>query len=168
MVVTSTPVRLFEQACEALGCEWDVSAMVWPDQACCESHIAHMADAIAELLAVNRPETVLTHDDSDINADHRMVFHATRIACRAWKNTGVSRLLTFSIPGNGWAGRTYTPNVYANLSIDDVRAKAKAVDCYSSLFGPRAATVVYKQAEVDGAEIAAPFAEKFRLELEIL
>jgi LmbE family N-acetylglucosaminyl deacetylase len=168
MVITSTPVHMFEEACSILGCSYDMSQMVYPDQACCDAHIAAMASAISDILATNSPSIVVTHDHSDINADHRMVFQATRIACRSWKRSGVSRLMTFPIPGNGWSGSAFQPNVYAHLSIDDVRSKAQAVDCYASLFGPRASHIVYKQSEVDGADISAPFAEKFRLEIEVL
>src|SRR5689334_22767204 len=78
------------------------------------ANLPHGQDPLAwieENIARIRPDTVYTHFSGDLNADHRAVSEAVRVACRAYAST-VTRLLEFyTVSSTEW-GEAFKPTVY--------------------------------------------------------
>jgi LmbE family N-acetylglucosaminyl deacetylase len=63
------------------------------------------------------PQLVFTHYSQDINSDHRIVSHASRIACRPREGCSVKELYEYSIPGSTeWARSGIEYNTYFDIS----------------------------------------------------
>jgi LmbE family N-acetylglucosaminyl deacetylase len=73
------------------------------------------------------PDIVYTHFSGDINADHRRVSEAVRVACRPYAAPSVHRLLEFYTPSSTeWGEAAFKPNVYVDIS-DHIAAKTEAM-----------------------------------------
>jgi LmbE family N-acetylglucosaminyl deacetylase len=72
------------------------------------------------------PDIVYTHFAGDINADHRRVSEAVRVACRPYAAPSVHRLLEFYTPSSSEWGDAFKPNVYVDIS-DHIAAKTEAM-----------------------------------------
>ena len=66
------------------------------------------------------PNTIFTHNSSDNNYDHRIVFEATMTACRPQANMCVDEILSYEIPSatedyHDGLGRVFVPDVFVNI-----------------------------------------------------
>jgi LmbE family N-acetylglucosaminyl deacetylase len=73
-----------------------------------------------------QPDIVYTHFAGDINADHRRISEAVRVACRPYAAPSVHRLLEFYTPSSTEWGEAFKPNVYVDIS-DHIAAKTEAM-----------------------------------------
>jgi len=66
------------------------------------------------------PNIVFTHNPSDNNYDHRIVFEATMTACRPQKNVFIEEILSYEVPSatddyNEGLGKVFVPDVFVNI-----------------------------------------------------
>jgi len=78
-----------------------------------------------------KPDTVFTHWSSDSNTDHRKVHDATMIATRPGMST-VKRVLCYEVlSSTEWGFKdSFCPNMFYNLSEEDVQNKCLAIKEY--------------------------------------
>ena len=82
--------------------------------------------ALIELeISEYNPDIVLTVSENDIHQDHKIVSHATKIACR---RSNVKELLEFQIPGSEPYSCTYF-DTFNNISMD---VKQRLCEIYES------------------------------------
>jgi LmbE family N-acetylglucosaminyl deacetylase len=119
--------------------------------------------------AVNdfQPDIVYTHFSGDINADHRRVSEAVRVACRPYAAPSVHRLLEFYTPSSSEWGDAFKPNVYVDIS-DHIAAKTEAMlKHYESEMRPfphpRSAIALVNTAAFWGSHVGYAAAEPFIL-----
>lgn len=81
------------------------------------------------------PEIIFTHHGGDLNVDHQRTFEAVITASRPMKGEVVKTIITFETPsGTEWQAssdpRRFSPNLFIEVSQDDVEAKIKGMDSY--------------------------------------
>jgi LmbE family N-acetylglucosaminyl deacetylase len=119
-------------------------------------------------IATWRPDVVYTHFAGDINADHRRVSEAVRVACRPYAAPSVHRLLEFYTPSSTeWGEAAFKPNVYVDIS-DHIAAKTEAMlKHYESEMRPfphpRSAIALVNTAAFWGSHVGYAAAEPFVL-----
>jgi LmbE family N-acetylglucosaminyl deacetylase len=128
-------------------------------------HLAQKQIEDAVLLA--RPDIVYTHFAGDINADHRRVSEAVRVACRPYAAPSVHRLLEFYTPSSSEWGEAFHPNVYVDIS-DHIAAKTAAMlEHYESEMRPfphpRSSISLANTAAFWGSHVGYAAAEPFIL-----
>jgi LmbE family N-acetylglucosaminyl deacetylase len=127
--------------------------------------------AIEAQMAQLQPRLVLTHDPSDLNLDHRILFDAVSVAARPLPTRSCQALLTFETPSATDYGAIMGDAVFRpNLFIDASRgldAKLAALGCYESELRdpphPRSVERIRSLAQIRGAAAGLPVAEAFRI-----
>lgn len=129
--------------------------------------IAPLEECVSEVL----PSVVYTHHRGDSNQDHRAVFQASLIACRAISRHKVSRVLAYEVPSSTdiappFPEYVFQPNVYVNIG-GCLDRKIEAMRMYTRELRefphPRSAKGIEVLAQKRGMEIGFPAAEAFML-----
>jgi len=79
-----------------------------------------LSQSIERVVKDLSPNIVFTHNASDNNFDHRIVFEATMTACRPQKNMCIDEILSYEVPSatedyNDGLGRPFVPDVFVNI-----------------------------------------------------
>jgi LmbE family N-acetylglucosaminyl deacetylase len=79
-----------------------------------------LSRSIEKIIQEFQPEVVYTHNSSDNNYDHRIVFEATMTACRPRENCRVKEIYSFEVQSatddyNDGLGSLFVPNVFVNI-----------------------------------------------------
>ena len=127
--------------------------------------------AIERRLDMIGPDLILTHDPSDLNLDHRIVYDAVSVAARPLPTSRCRALLTFETPSSTDYGAILGQSVFRpNLFIDVSRgfdAKLAALGCYPSELRdephPRSVERIRALAQIRGAAAGLPMAEAYRV-----
>lgn len=82
------------------------------------------------------PEIIFTHHGGDVNIDHQITFQAVMTSCRPTSSEKVNTIITFETPsGTEWIASTdprkFIPNLFIEISEEDLRAKIKGMESYS-------------------------------------
>lgn len=121
---------------------------------------------------VFQPDIIFTHNGSDLNIDHQMTFQAVMTATRPMEGEIVRTVITFETPSaTEWQATSnanhFAPNMYFEVSADDMRAKKNAMDCYefeSRQFPhPRAGESLDALAKYRGVQVGCNYAEAFQI-----
>lgn len=116
-----------------------------------------------------KPSVVYTHHRGDSSQDHRAVFHATLIACRAISAHKVPRLFTYEVPSSTdiappFLEYAFQPNFYVNIG-DFLDRKIEAMKAYTRELRefphPRSAKGLEVLAQKRGMEVGFQAAEAF-------
>lgn len=119
-----------------------------------------------------KPNVIFTHHGGDLNIDHQRTFEAVMTACRPMHTESVKSIITFETPsGTEWRAssdpRHFIPNMFMNISEDNLKAKINAMECYMyekrQFPHPRSPEALKIQAQRWGVVIGHPFAEAFVL-----
>ena len=116
-----------------------------------------------------RPDTVLTHSESDSNNDHRIAHRATIMATRPCGEHVVNRLFCYEVLSSSeWSYTSaFTPNYFVQLTEEQLLAKWSALECYETEMRnypfPRSWLGVKNLAMKRGMQAGVEFAEAFRL-----
>lgn len=118
-------------------------------------------------LASYQPDIVYTHFAGDINADHRRVSEAVRVACRPYAAPSVKRLLEFYTPSSVEWGESFHPNVYVDIS-EHLAEKTRVMhEHYASEMRPfphpRSSVSLTATAQFWGSHVGYAAAEPFVL-----
>lgn len=118
------------------------------------------------------PEVVFTHHGGDVNIDHQRTFEAVLTACRPMNDEKVRTIITFETPsGTEWRSPTdprhFLPNLFFNVSENDVNAKIKGMESYEyerrKYPHPRSPEALMIQAQRWGVIVGTNLAEAFCL-----
>ena len=119
-----------------------------------------------------QPDVIFTHHGGDLNIDHQKTFEAVITSCRPMKMENVKTIITFETPSaTEWQAstdpRTFIPNLFFEVSEDDINAKINAMECYEfeirSFPHPRSPEALKIQAQRWGVAVGCNFAEAFCL-----
>ena len=80
-----------------------------------------------------KPEIIYTHNDSDVNIDHRVIYNATITATRPTGNPGIKEVISFEVPSSTeWNfGTSFTPNIFVDIS-KELKVKLNAMSMYKN------------------------------------
>lgn len=119
-----------------------------------------------------KPSVIFTHHGGDVNIDHQRTFEAVITACRPMSHESIKTIITFETPsGTEWRSpsdpRHFIPNVYFEVSEQNVNAKIKGMDSYvfekRPYPHPRSPEALKIQAQRWGVAVGKHFAEAFML-----
>jgi LmbE family N-acetylglucosaminyl deacetylase len=116
------------------------------------------------------PDTILTHSETDLNLDHRVVFNSVLVACRPIKKVNKpNKIYSFEVLSSSeWKiTKSFLPNYYIKLSQKNVLDKWNALKIYSNEIKktphPRSLFGVKTLANYRGLQIGEEFAEAYKL-----
>jgi len=140
--------------------------------------VAEIINAIGDLTAKIRPDTVYLVHGGDVHSDHRIVFDTTMSAIKAFnmKDVGVRRILSFETLSSTEAApqtptSTFLPNVFVDIS-DYIDKKLDIMGLFETETQddplPRGPSAIRALARYRGASIGVEYAEAFMLIREII
>ncbi len=144
----------------------------YPDNRLDTVALMDLTHSIRGIVQEVQPKIVFTHHHGDYNWDHRIVFEATLMACRA--NAGETypellyayEVLSSTERNLQNAAFGFFPNVYVDVT-HSIEQKIAALQCYSTELGkyphPRSAEAVRNKALCRGSEVNMKYAEAFHL-----
>ena len=113
-----------------------------------------------------KPEILYCHYETDINADHRCVYHASSVWCRPSKTPFIKQVLLYEIFGSTL---NFHPNFYVDIS-NYIEDKLAALSIYTTEIDVQTRTLDTSRlvAGYRGAEINTEYAEAFYLYRSII
>jgi LmbE family N-acetylglucosaminyl deacetylase len=124
-----------------------------------------------------KPNIIISHHGGDLNIDHRRTFESVITACRPMENEFTKSILTFeTLSGTEWKPSTdprhFIPNLYIEISEEDLNAKIEAMECYSferrKFPHPRSPQGIKILAEWRGINVSKRYAEAFHIVRSVL
>jgi len=119
-----------------------------------------------------QPEIIFTHHGGDVNIDHQRTFEAVITATRPMEEERTHTIISFETPsGTEWIASTeprrFTPNLFVEVSVDDVNAKIKGMESYEfekrAYPHPRSPEALMILAQQRGVIVGKKYAEAFVL-----
>ena len=118
-----------------------------------------------------KPDIIFTHHPGDLNIDHQRTFEAVITATRPMDDEVVKTIITFETPSasewNFGTAKPFIPNIWIEISENDLKAKQKAMECYRfetrKYPHPRSGKALQSLAENRGVESGYKLAESFCL-----
>ena len=124
---------------------------------------------IERAITVICPDVILTHNDSEVNLDHGIVYRAVEVACRPIGEKNKIAIYSFEIvcSGNYKFFDVFSPTVYVDIK-DFWGEKMRAWSCYEGEVRPfpfpRSEIGLETLARYRGMQCGVEMAEAFRLE----
>lgn len=136
---------------------------------------AQLNDAMQQLLADIRPDTVFLPFNGDIHADHRIIFNAVLVAARPRTAEAPARLYAYeTLSETNWNAPFLTPGFQPNVFVDITGYLDRKLDAFrayrsqvASFPGERSIEALRALATLRGATIYRDAAEGFVLIREI-
>lgn len=119
-----------------------------------------------------QPDIILTHHGGDLNIDHQLTFQAVMTATRPMQEECVKAVITFETSSaTEWQAtcdpRTFTPNLFMEISEEDLQAKIDAMAAYQyetrEFPHPRSAEALRIMAQYRGYTVGKRLAEAFQI-----
>ena len=158
-----------EQARKAIGYE-SVGIYDFPDNRFDTVALLDIIKVIEKEKEIFQPEIIFTHHGGDVNIDHQITFNAVITATRPIEHEKVNTIITFETPsGTEWIAssepRTFIPNLFIEVSEDDLEAKIKGMESYEfekRLYPhPRSPRALKILAQYRGVTVGKKYAEAF-------
>ena len=149
-------------ACEVLGIG-PPTFLGFPDQRFDTVAVAEMANAVSSVDL--DADVVFTHDEGDLNGDHRVVADAVKVAVRP--SGRPTSLIGVEVAGTSdWRGTPFAPNLYVDVS-DHLERKVEAFACYPSELkapgSPQSPEGIRDLARYHGMNAGLRYAEAFHV-----
>jgi len=118
------------------------------------------------------PDYLFTHHGGDVNIDHQRTFEAVITATRPMEHETTKGVFAFETPsGTEWRASTdprhFIPNIFVELSEENVQAKIKGMECYEfekrAYPHPRSPEALYIVSQKNGIQVGFHLAEAFML-----
>ena len=124
---------------------------------------------IEEYISNFNPTILLTHNESEVNIDHKVTYNAVEVACRPTRESIPKEIYSFEIVCSG--SFKFNPSFNPNTFVDIEKywdKKMEAWSCYASenreFPFPRSDKGLRTLANFRGLENGVKFSEAFRLE----
>lgn len=156
----------FIKSCDLLGAK----SIIF-DYSDCKLNYDDTLVEIEKLIKEIRPNTVYTHNISDIHRDHRLVAECVTVACRPKSNSSVRELYFCETPSStAWSfGKIepiFSPNTYIDIT-DFIDRKKRALELYTTEIhkfpDARSVEATEALAKYRGYQSGFNFAEAFQL-----
>lgn len=150
-------------ACGLLGIS-DWTCLDFPDQRFETFPVAEMANRVSQQM--KPADLIITHADTDLNQDHRIVSEVAKIVGRP--RGRATSILACEIPAvSRWNGKSFSPNFYLSLTEAQLETKIKAFQHYQNEIrhfpDPYSEEGLRNLARFRGQESGAQAAEAFRV-----
>ena len=150
------------KACEMLGVR-DPIFLGFSDQKFDSYPLADMANAVAKLEL--SPDLIITHVETDLNLDHRIVADIAKIIGRPKRNP--ISILGCEIPNTSfWNARQFPANYFVDIT-NEVDTKIEAFSCYKNEIQeyphPWSKRGLKLLAEFHGMQSGCQYAEAYQL-----
>lgn len=150
-------------ACERLGLKTQPVFLGFPDQKFDTVPMADLAGAVLDLKL--EPDLIVTHVDTDLNLDHRLVCDAAKIAGRP-KRKPVA-IIGGEVPNTSfWNGQPFPANFYVDIS-EEIEGKIEAFAAYRNELQayphPWSREGLKLLAQYHGMQCGCRYAEAFRI-----
>lgn len=119
-------------------------------------------DRIKNLILQERPGLILTQSPDDRHPDHYCVARVVTLIVEDLRREGLPVALWYSEPGSGGAMAEYWPNVFVELSREDVAKRASASACFPTQFSDDRSEYTWTRCRAYGRIAGVEFAEAFR------
>jgi LmbE family N-acetylglucosaminyl deacetylase len=124
---------------------------------------------IANVVNDINPNIIYTHDKSDLNNDHKLVFQACLVAARPPKRIS---LITFeTLSETEWGSETFQPTSFVNIA-STIDRKIEAMSMYETELKeyphPRSLEGIRVLAKYRGMTACLEYAEAFKLIREVI
>ena len=120
-------------------------------------------DRLGQLIKDFSPQVVLTHSPDDRHPDHYALSRFVEFIVREQNSRGGNIDLLFWEPGSAGPIVEYVPDLFVELSENDVKRKQRAIDCYLSQFPKDLVnTFAADRAGAYGKLVNIEYAESFR------
>lgn len=121
-----------KKASKILGVK-NVDFYDFPDNEMDKISNLEITKSIEKIIKSFKPEIVLTHSNSDLNIDHRIIYNATLTATRPMNTSSVQEVISFEIPSSTEWNFTspFSPNMFVDIS-KELKFKLKALSQYKS------------------------------------
>lgn len=135
-----------------------------------------LAEAIGQVIAQVRPDTLYLPHHGDIHVDHQRVYQAALVAARPINHCPVRRLLCYeTLSETEWSppqgSAAFIPTAFSDIS-DFLEIKLKAMACYEAELKefphPRSLPAITALAQLRGATVGLKAAEAFAVVRQIL
>ena len=131
--------------------------------------IIDIAKIVEKEILIFNPDTIVTHSNTDVNNDHRLVFQAVLQATRPKIKNDVKTVLSFEVISSTERNfvNTFSPNYFINLKKKDLENKKKALKCFNTEYGkfpfPRSLKALEVLANFRGIQSGCEYAEAFKV-----
>ena len=156
-----------KKACSILGLK-SIDFLNFQDNQMDKYSLLTIVKQIENIIKINKPKTIITHSQNDLNIDHQIVGKATITACRPEANHPVKKLLFFEVPSSSeWQiGLSFNPNWFEDIT-PYFKLKLDAMKEYKNELKPsphpRSLIGIESLAKWRGATIGVDYAEAFEL-----
>src|SRR5579883_2159838 len=151
----------FQKSCAIMGGR-PLLAEEYLDEAGAINNMRALHDLI--LPHVEQADIILTHSPMDVHQAHRAVSRAVEIATRPFRRRKTVLFFETSSSTDQGYMPAFAPNVWIELTNDDISKKCEAIKHYPSERAPgRSPEHLRMKAAVRGAEAGLDFAEVFTL-----
>lgn len=130
-------------------------------------NIIHEIEKVTETF---NPQIIYTHNQSDVNIDHRKTLEAVESVIRPLSNTQIEQALAFEVPSSSecnFVRANFGPNVFNQIDEENFDKKIAALKVYSTELRPfphpRSPEYLGALAKVRGGQVGFPMAEAFEL-----
>jgi LmbE family N-acetylglucosaminyl deacetylase len=150
-------------ACKRLGLRKDPTFLGFADQKFDTYPMADLANAVLELRL--EPDLIVTHVDTDLNLDHRLVCDVAKIVGRP-KRKPIA-ILGSEIPNTSfWNGDVFPANYYVDISLE-IDVKVEAFAAYGNELQqyphPWSREGLKLLSQYHGMQCGCPYAEAFSI-----
>lgn len=120
-------------------------------------------DRFTQLIDDFQPDVIFTHSPDDRHPDHYAMSRFVEFMVAELRESGRELELCFWEPGSGMPIVGFFPNLFVELSEEDVAKKQQAIDCYVSQFPTGLVdTLAADRAAEYGKLLGVKYAEPFR------
>lgn len=141
------------------------------------SNVAHLDKVkfIEGVILETECDTIVTHSDLDLHADHKEISGLTMEAVRIYQRqptaNKIKKVMMMEIPCSGlWGAERFNPNMFVRIDADSIERKIERVSVYDNVIRacphPRSRENIFALARVRGAMCGVEFAEAFRIVFE--
>ncbi|MBT5400692.1 PIG-L family deacetylase [bacterium] len=162
------------KACSILGVNNPIF-LNFPDNRMDSIPLLDVIKSIEKIIDKLSPTIIYTHNDSDLNIDHRITYQAVMTSCRPQQGSSIKKIYLFEVlSSTEWSLSSYgsfVPNCFVDITnFIDVKIDALNEYLYeiNEFPHPRSVEAVKALAKIRGSSSGFMYAEAFKVERDIV